>query len=268
MKKLLTTVIAAAIYFALSSCVMVNTAGYHYDNYDQYKTGGAEIKDEVQNIEVDWISGEVLLIETENTAVSFEEKSSHALRSQDKMRYWYESSSKTLHIKFCEPIVHSIETKEKDLFIYVPQNYAFNEVLFNVVSANIKMNNINAAVFDIDSVSGDVQITTNSTESIFLNSVSGNVTVNAANVSSLEFDTVSGDLEVSINTGKEIEMESVSGDLDLYLAKELGFNIYAETNGSVDYNMEVGGRGDVYTYGSQELQVNYESISGDISINN
>lgn len=266
MKKILAVLFSAVMCLAMSSCVMVNT-GYTYDNHSEYKTGGAEIADEILYLDVSWVAGSVSVVEYEGESISFEEDSAKPLTAQKKMRYWYDRSCKTLFIKFCESSFH-INDLNKNLYIYVPKGYVFNKVDFDVVSSDVSLKAINSTVFKTNSVSGDLTIETGATESIEVNSVSGDLFVTAAYLDALDFDTVSGNCDISLTSGKYIEMDSVSGDLNLYLPKELGFYLEANTRGRIDYNMEVGRRGKTYTYGSKELHIDYDSTSGDVSVNN
>lgn len=265
MKKIMAALISAAACMALSSCVVVNTSDYLYDNYEQYRMGGTTITDEIINIDVNWVAGNVYITETECEGISFEERSTKALNNAKKMRYWYDRSCRTLFIKFCESSFFYGDMS-KDLYINVPQGYVFNNVNLDVVSSDMILSNIKSTSFDIDTVSGSLELTTNTTEEIDMDSVSGSMTVTAGNITSTDFNTVSGSCYLTIDSGKQIEMDSVSGDLNLCLSKELGFDLTTDTHGDVDYTMEVGGRGSNYTYGSKELQIDFDSTSGDVDI--
>lgn len=267
MKKMLTVLLSAAMCLFLSGCVVVNTSssGYFYDNYSQYISGGAEIDAEIQRIDVDWVSGAVTIVESETEVISFTEECSKSLSTAKQLHYWYDIKTKTLFIKFCESS-YKYDSLQKDLYIYVPKDRVFNEVNIDVVSADTTLQNVHANVFDIDSVSGNIKITTDTTESIYVNSVSSSLEISAVNVTSIDFDTVSGNCDATFTTCKQIDMDSVSGDLNLYLPEELGFYLEANTFGKVDYTMEVGGSGKVYTYGSKELKIDFDSTNGNVHL--
>lgn len=270
MKKIAKTLLLSGLCLFMSSCVININTDYHYDNYDNYSFGNATISGEVHSIDVDWISGTVTLVPTDATEVSIYENNWESIPDRKKVHYWYDTSCGELNIKFCAPMKHlEFDDCNKDLIIYIPNSYTTLFVESDTVSADFISSVSCLKNANLDSVSGDVSISNaGNIDRIEYNSVSGDISINCNTLYSFDSDTTSGDVYIVTNDGNDINCDSVSGDLELTIPSSLGFYVDYEALGKhFNTNVPVRIDGDECFYGDCKLKIEFDSVSGDLTVN-
>lgn len=270
MKKIVKTLLLFSFCLFMSSCVININTGYHYDNAEDYSAGNATISGEVRSINVDWISGSITLLPTDASEVSIYENNWESIPERKRVHYFFDSSCGELIIKFCAPIKDiSIADFEKDLIIYVPNSYTSLFIEGNTVSADFISSVSCVKTAYINSVSGNLNITSSGNiDRIDYDSVSGDVTINCNALNSFESDTTSGDVFIITNDGNEINCDSVSGDVELNIPSSLGFYVdYNALGKRFSTNVPVRIDDTECYYGDCKLKVEFDSVSGDITIN-
>src|SRR5574344_1946585 len=116
MKKIIFTLVMAVVGCCLlCSC---GIKGIVYPDSEKYKAGQTEIKDKVEKIELDWVSGSVKVAYHDEDTIKLEEKSDGDL-SEDKQLHWMMDGT-TLRIKLAASGKISSFTSEKDFIMTLP----------------------------------------------------------------------------------------------------------------------------------------------------
>lgn len=213
---------------ALAGCgVMSFYSFYSYENAQGYSSGACEIEDEVYNLDIDWLAGNVNVGYHEEDRVAVMEDTNGISGRGEELRYRLDGN--TLRIRYGAPGRLSARGS-KDLTVLLPAGTSLGEVFVETVSANVYGEDISAEKVSIDTVSGDVRISA------------------PGELRDFEADTVSGDVELHLpaDASFELETDTVSGDF---------YTDFACTK-----------RGDTYTYGMGGIELDMDTVSGDMSV--
>ena len=123
-----------------------------------------------------------------------------------------------------------------------------------VVSGDLKMENMNGDT-NLTTTSGDVDFNGGKIENIISNSVSGNVKFHG-DFTNLNLQTVSGEVEVKGESLHNVKVKTISGDVKLSGSKIDDIDLK-----SVSGSAEI-----VYVKKGKKINLNFETISGDIDI--
>ena len=252
---------AAAV---LSGCA---SSDITYPDSDQYTVGGAELKEDVSQICIGWVSGEIEIQYHEEDTIVFSESANQPQTEKETMRYWLDDD--TLNIQFMESGERCSETLEKKLTLYLPEHLDNCDFEIHSVSADISMDGLTARTVDVNTTSGDFTAALEyQLKELDIDTVSGNVDVQAGAVDSFEMDSVSGEIKLSVShTPKEGTADSVSGNIMLYLPEDASFRAEAESvSGSVysDFGMKENEKDGLYICGDGESRFEIDTVSGDI----
>lgn len=260
----------------------LNLGGFLYANESKYEVAKEEVQLldlDVNEIEVNWIGGNVLVRYSEDTNIYFKETFNDKDDNSDYlMRYLLKNNKLT--IQFCKSkwYVKKKIRDNKNLEIYLPKK-VYNEIDISSVNANIDyqgstesscmnlklesvsgdilLNQITTKNLKIENVSGNINIIdVQSDKEIEIDSVSGNLNAEQVETNNLEVDTVSSKINISgiINN---IELDCVSSDIDLtmYVAPKL---INCDT---------VSGNVKLLLPENEGFMATLDSVSGNISSN-
>lgn len=214
-------------------------AGFNFDyDFDETYTevnGSANIDvSEINSIEIDWVNGNVNIEYYDGDTVFLEESG-----KSDKYPMGYKIEEGTLEIEeytgnFKSSVVNGAN---KDLTVKIPFDFKATEFSVSVVSSNVVATNINATIFDFETVSGNGDFTfVAAPQKIESESVSGDVTITLpADVSgySVSKESVSGtfnasDFDNALRFGDGsviISADSVSGNITLKKAEHASTKI-------------------------------------------
>lgn len=282
--------ILVSLLALLTGCVKGNLFGiinYHYEDSGKYSTGQAELTDTIENIEIDWISGDVMVIATDSSAVSFAEESESELTEAMQLRYWLDGT--TLRIKFCSCGKWDFTDIKKELTVSLPNTLSFAQIKVNSVSANVNLKDVCAETAEINTVSGavifsDCSVTNSAkvntvsgaTDATFKqplkefhgNSTSGAFSVSAPFISRFDVDTVSGVVRLSAQNEPEwLNVETVSGDVNLVLPENASFTLDFDSSSGDLYSVltyrQASGK---YVFGDGKGEYKIDTVSGDVHI--
>ena len=146
--------------------------------------------------------------------------------------------------------------KTPDFGVRVPAAQ-LEEFKLNLVSGDVELEEVNADVMNLKTVSGDIEAANlTSANNIVVSVVSGEVELQGVVAKGLEMTMVSGDLEISqANFDESIDVKTVSGDVE---AKDIKASDINFRTVSGDFDGE-----EVYCN-----TVSVKSVSGDFSIEN
>lgn len=213
---------------ALAGCGAISFYSfYSYDNAQGYSSGACEIEDEVYNLDIDWLAGNVNVEYHAEEHVAVLEEGDGVLQSRGELRYRLDG--KTLRIRYAAPGRLSFRG-DKSLTVLLPEGTSLGELFVETVSANVYGEDVSAEKVSIDTVSGDIRI------------------------------SAPGEL-------RDFEGDTVSGDIELYLPADAAFELETDTvSGDFYTDFACTKRGDTYTYGMGGIELDMDTVSGDMSI--
>lgn len=261
--------------------------GVSYSNAEKYMVGAAELSESVENIEIDWLAGNVTVEPHDSDTVSFSEESRNELSDDTKLRYWLDGA--TLRIKFCRSGLWTLNGLKKDLTVLVPKNLKLANLEVNSVSADIHLNTVQAGAASISTTSGRIQLVDCAvTELAELNTVSGRleatfaqplnelqakstsgaIRVSVPSITRFEAGTVSGAVSLSAKSAPEtLEIETTSGDIELTFPEDASFTLdYDSVSGDLSSDLPCQTHAGKYIFGDGKGEYSIDTVSGDVRI--
>lgn len=226
-----------------------------YANADKYTVGDADISSAVENLEIDWISGQVNIDYHAGSGISLSETANRNTSEDEKLRWWLDG--KTLRIQFAAPKLFSFNNLQKTLTVSLPENIVFKSVSIGTTSGNISVpamtadelrfdttsGDVNAVItaknLNASSTSGDMEIRQDSDiRSAILGSTSGNITLSAVSAENVDMKSTSGNLSLTLSGDvKKLHLDSTSGAIlaDLASADKAEFD---STSGNMNVTLQ------------------------------
>jgi len=182
--------------------------------YEQVESGPADrISYEVDpslvnELQVEWISGSVLVQYWDGAVIRMTESFDGAIKSNDKDRFTYSVDRGELKIGFDGRKNH-VAPRDKELVVKLPVGMSLSEVDVETASADITVA-VTAGEVTVETASGDIRI--------------------AASSDRVEADTASGTIRVCCDEGlRTLDADTASGDVYLELEKDMPFSLRFET---------------------------------------
>jgi DUF4097 and DUF4098 domain-containing protein YvlB len=226
-RTMLTAALTVMMLICLSGCsVKLN---YNYDNADKYIPGDREITEKIENIDIDYMAGNVTVKGDKTTAVTVMETSKTEIDDKLKVHTWVDGS--TLHVKYCAAGKGlSIKDLKKTLEITVP--------------ADVKLSDLS-----IDASAGDVDVT-------------------AESIGKLAIDISSGNMKLSADKVPEkSEIDAAAGNVEIYMPEKTDMTLKADISAG-DFNSEIPftKKGDAYIFGNGKSRMDIDASAGNINI--
>lgn len=142
------------------------------------------------------------------------------------------------------------------IVISLPSNYEFNKVDITGTSCDISLggySKFKVNDLDLNSVSGDISVSSIEGEKLQINTVSGDIDINSLKFEDIDTNSVSGDHQLEEIKANKIQTNSVSGDLQ---AKNLDIPKLESQSISGDVEIIKSVIDDLYS----------ETVSGDIDV--
>ncbi len=230
------------------------TNSIDFDDNSAYSIGSGEVTaTQVSGIDIEWVRGNINLEYYDGETISFTESETNEADYQLR----YKVKNGVLDIDFCKSGINfnavSFGSVSKDLTILIPQGKELSQLDIESVSAKVNSNGIAANQLDIETVSG-------------------NVTASGSFVS-VDTESVSANIDITADTAlKSFDAESVSGDVIINLPADIsGFSVDADSiSSSVNANdFTINGstvNNDVLKYGDGHITIDFESVSGSLTV--
>lgn len=264
-RLMITAILAAAMIVCLSGCAI--KVSYKYDNADKYIAGDREIADKIENIDIDYMEGDVTLVSGETAKVIIKETANQEIDDKLKVHTWVDGS--TLHVKYCESAKGlSFDKLEKKLEITVPKDLKLGDLDIDSSAGDIKVD-CSAKEFDIDSSAGDVFIAQHGeSDKISIDASAGNVRVEAEKVRKLDADMSAGSGEfIFAEAPENTDIDSSAGNVTIYLPENSDVAIEPEISaGDFDYDLPLTKKGEKYICGSGANKIEIDASAGDVMI--
>lgn len=265
----------------------LGTVNLKYDHPEQYTAGPAELAvGEVQEIELNWLSGSVTVEAYDGSVISISETE----QGDEAMQLHWRQNGKKLEI---QPFSHGKHTNvpSKDLLVRIPASLAENlqSLEIDTTSADAFVSGLTLGTLQFESTSGSLDAQadcrkleadttsgeinfTGTASSVEADTTSGGMRFTGT-ASEVEIDTVSGSFVLNLTeTPDALSFDSTSGSITLTLPSDRSFEAKLDTvSGSLNCGFEVQqtGKG-TWTYtGSSRLskaELEFDTVSGSVTI--
>jgi lia operon protein LiaG len=228
--------------------------------------------DEIDSIEVEWISGRINIEPYDGEEIVFSEKAFRELRSDERLVY--EVRNDTLYIKTLEKkgvAFFSNDGISKDLTVNIPAELAekLDDLQVSSVSGDIKINDLKSGRFFVETTSGKIEMCGFVSDEVGITSTSGLVNLDGK-CDDIKIATVSGNINVLADSRpQKITMVTVSGDVELNIPENDGFDVSFDTvSGSFSCDFPIVMNRDGGTYKDGGASITLETVSGNLRIKN
>lgn len=231
------------------------------------KLGSATvISDNIQEIEIDWVSGNIRLVPAN---VSHFEVSESTV-DDAKYAMVCKQEGTTLEIDYCKnTTLKDLKNLKfsKDLTILVPTNWSGRALQVDAASAKLSVQDLTIREVEVDTASGTCQFDHCTVDTLNVDTASGDVYFEGS-LNRLDCDSASAGVEAVLdNVPYEIDMDSASGSVELVLPKDAGFVVNMDTmSGKFDSDFPYSAKNGVYVSGDGACRIDMSSMSGKVSI--
>lgn len=231
------------------------------------KLGSATvISDDIQEIEIDWVSGNIRLVPANVTSIEVSES------TVDDAKYAMvcKQEGGTLEIDYCKnTTLKDLKNLKfsKDLTILVPMDWSGRALQVDAASAKLSVQDLTIREVEVDTASGTCQFDHCTVDTLNVDTASGDVYFEGS-LNRLDCDSASAGVEAVLdNVPYEIDMDSASGSVELVLPKDAGFVVNMDTmSGKFDSDFPYSAKNGVYVSGDGACRIDMSSMSGKVSI--
>ncbi len=253
----------------LSGCMVPTRHDVSYMFADRYVVGNGSCDAEnVDRIEINWVDGEITLVQGDDAEVLYTEEGT-GLSAAQQMHTLLENG--VLYIQYCESDYRGrIPGEQKNLTLTLP---AGMKIDINNVSGTIRADGIFLGAARIDTVSAQVILGEVDFSSLYVYGVSGDLTADVLRGEEMYCSTASGALRVKDMQVERPWFESVSGSAEINSMCAADFEFYT-TSGDVALTMLQDFPGSINTVSGNvflslptlsHVTLRYESTSGEFT---
>ena len=227
---------------------------------------------EIQNIEIDWVSGSIT-IKPDSTSDQIVVKEIGLTGENTAMVC--RRNGDTLEIKFQKDTNFTFGVTQsftKDLIITVPMDWVCDTLEIDTASAEVTVSDLVIEKFDFDGASGVCRLQKCYVDCLDMDTASGNIYFEGT-LNDMDCDAASANCEIIVyNAPKQIDLDMASGDLDLTLPEDCGFTVDLNTaSGHFSSDFETICKDDshthsVHTHGDGSCRIQVDAMSGDVTI--
>ena len=283
-----------------------NPGGFSFDDdegFDNLYIEAGEYSvptDGISEIGIEWVAGsvEVRPAPQGTSDILFTEAANGTVTNAYALRY--SVSGGKLTIRFCDStfwktidwddLFNSVKLPQKQLTLYIPaallnggldqltvqgvsnalevSGVALEDATFGAVSGNIKVVDSSFNALSLQSVSGTIQTSGCTGERVQADNVSGSMTIGGG-FKEYKLYSVSGGIEAApAAVSGSIHAETVSGNITISVGGSSGFTAKVDTvsgqfsSGSLPVSIQGGN----YVYGDGSLNIDLETVSGNITL--
>ena len=272
--------IGLAIWFLTGSVLGIGRNGWSIGTAWETLTGPFEAAgtynvgvDNLNSIYIDWVAGDITVIPYDGGEIQITEFARRELQDDEKLQY--SSSGGMLTIKFRDGASWLRNMPAKKLEVLLPRTFSENFDRFTIdstsgnvsveninagmlkvgtVSGSVNLSNINSMTFEAETTSGTIKIASTKTEDMRLSSVSGAVHLTDVNAKTLKGSTTSGSHDLS-GEFNDLDLDSISGGISITSAVVPERLTAETTSGSITVTVP----------GEEAISVSHSSVSGKLS---
>lgn len=275
-------VVIAVVSLTIAAIAFFNTENYMINFRDRNNFEGNSIDevrtfgiDQLKEVYIHTVSSDVSVFPTDEEDIKIHFYGRSALKSEKALpKLITNLKGNKLKIEIEYPkVLFSWAAADVLLDIYIPRDYRDN-VIIDVVSAEVDISNLDIDNFQCKTVSGDLKIKSLDSDNLTLKTVSGDV--NIMNFTgNLKADLVSGDIDVGYKFfDNNVDIKTISGKVTIALPQNAEFYLKTNTvSGEVvakfpitmiSFNKMNQLEG---TVGTGDNSIIIDTVSGDIYIN-
>lgn len=296
------------VLVALGVCAILvfsNNVGLTYANAERYTAGETTVTGAVDNLDVNWKSGNIAVEYHSGSGIIVTETGNRAITGDDQLRWWLDGT--TLRIQYAKSgRFRLFDTLEKSLTVSLPEGTELKTAKIHTTSGSINVpkltadetevtvtsGNVNAAAdtrkIKVSATSGDLNIRLpGKTDDVKIEVTSGRISAEIADAKTVRVNSTSGDIQVSGRAGKaeisatsgkinvgldafeDLDIHVTSGDVRAVLPEDPGFVCEASmTSGEFNYSgfSRVSKEGRNYTFGEGVSRCTIHTTSGSIRV--
>lgn len=262
---------------------------YYYDDSSEYNVGGCVLTDEeINSIDISWVSGSVKIIPGDTDEIVLSEKVPDKTPESRLLRWRLEDGKLTVKYKESSIFGPSVETS-KSLTLIVPSKMlsSLDNFKLQLVSAEASATGVGSSTALIGTVSGDASFDKFSANDLDVDSVSGDINIRG-NIRNVNADTVSGNIKLEGEFDKvdvsgtssavevtylnispaELDVDMVSGDINIRIPEQLsGFEVeFDSVSGDFTSDFSTSVDKGEYRFGDGSFEINADTVSGDLKI--
>lgn len=220
--------LAAAAWFLFGNTV----GGIEYANADRYTAGDATVTGRVENLFVDWTSGEVSIAYHSGSGVIISETANKALGDDDKLRWWLDGT--TLRIRHAKAGLRISFGLEKKLTVSLPEGTVLKSADISSTSGDLKIPALAAEEIRLGSTSGGISAVTSTAKTLYASSTSGGIVLRQDDdAGTVELHSTSGGIACALNNVKTVTGDSTSGGIALNIDGKAGTVKLGSTSGGI-----------------------------------
>lgn len=225
-----------------------------------------EFSGDVQEIEIDWVSGNIRLAPANVSSIEVRESSVE----DAKYAMVCKQEGQTLKIKYCKNTTFG-DLKNlkfsKDLTILVPMDWSGRAVKVDAASAKLVVQDLTIQEVEIDTASGESRFESCTVDTLDIDTASGDVYFEGS-LNRLDCDSASAGVQAVLdNVPYEIDMDTASGSLELFLPEDAGFSVKMDTmSGKFDSARTYTTKNNRYVCGNGACSIDMSSMSGGVTI--
>ena len=228
--------------------------------------GAAQFSADLQEIEIDWVSGSIRLLPANVSSIQVSESG----KDTSKYPMICKQDSQTLKIEYCTSTTFG-DLKNlkfsKDLTILVPMDWSGRVVKVDAASAKLSVQDLTIQEVEIDTASGSSQFDNCTINSLDIDTASGDVYFEGS-LNKLDCDSASAGVQAVLsNVPYEIDMDTASGYLELFLPEDAGFSVKMDTmSGKFDSTLTYTEKSGRFVRGNGACSIDMSSMSGGVTI--
>ena len=304
-KVLMIALVACLVVLGVGAVLIFsNNIGLTYANADQYTAGETTVTGTVENLDVNWLSGNVRVEYHTGEGIRVAETGNKTIAGDDQLRWWLDGT--TLRIQYAKSgRIRLLDNLEKTLTVSLPEGTVLKTAKIHTTSGDLDIpkltadeteltvtsGNVNAAAdtrkMTVSATSGDLNVRLEGeTDTVSIGVTSGSISAELGTVKKLTIKSTSGnirvsgradDAEISATSGtvnvwfgvfRNLKISVTSGDVTAALPENPGFSCTAEvTSGNIDFGFAMAKEGNTYYCGDRSGNCTIKTTSGNIRIN-
>ena len=228
--------------------------------------GAAQFSADLQEIEIDWVSGNIRLAPANVSHIEVSESG----KDTSKYPMICKQDGQTLKIEYCKNTTFG-DLKNlkfsKDLNILVPMDWSGRALKVDAASAKLSVQDLTIQEVDIDTASGACQFDSCTVDTLDIDTASGDIYFEGS-LNRLDCDSASAGVQAVLdNVPYEIDIDTASGGLELFLPEDAGFSVKMDTmSGKFDSTLTYTEKSGRFVRGNGACSIDMSSMSGSVTI--
>ena len=257
-KRLLAISMIPLMSVSLSSCSFYGV----YADADKYLVGSQDYEGELKDLDIDWVSGSVALIE-DSSASKISIKEENELPDEQRVHSYFHDG--TLNIKYWASGYRnfSFRTPIKNLVVTYP---SLENIKVNITSGVLVSESLTAKSATFRLTSGKIVLKAIKADSLKANMTSGTTEIDDLDVKEGSFGCTSGTYLIKKSQAESLSFDMTSGKIDLAIPENGATIDFHKTSGSYHSDKEYTTVDKKFVYGEGTTQIKIRVTSGAVYI--